>query len=337
MRPAARPRSLPGAPRGSPSRLVSIRAVIGTSAAAAPADGAQQQRAGADPAAEHDELGIENRAHRRDRGAQARGDMVDHRARDRRRPTPASSNTSCASRRRRRSRRAGDSERGDDPGGADLVLEAAVQAVARVERVADERQVADLAGGAVGATDELVVDDDAHPDARADPDEHQRRDAARQAEPLLADRREVDVVVDEHGQVEAVADHRERVEAALGRHVVGQRRDPAARADRPPRGSRSRVPADARGTAPARSITSLIISRICTPTARLPSLVVGRLRSQIGSPNRSAAATRTLVPPMSAPSTKPARLEHHVGDGLAAALARRACRRPRTRPACSSR
>ena len=53
-----------------------------------------------------------------------------------------------------------------DPGRSDLVFEPAVQSVAGIERVSDERQVADLAGGPVRAAHELVVDDDAHPDAR---------------------------------------------------------------------------------------------------------------------------------------------------------------------------
>ena len=70
--------------------------------------------------------------------------------------------------------------------------------------------------------DELIVDDDPHADARPDGDEDHRRNAPREAKPLLPDRSEVDVVVDEHGQVEAVADHLERIEAALRRHVVGQ-------------------------------------------------------------------------------------------------------------------
>ena len=67
--------------------------MIGTSAAADTADRAQQQRARADPSAEHDQLRVEDRADRRDRRAQPRGDVIDDRAR-RGVPAPASSNTS---------------------------------------------------------------------------------------------------------------------------------------------------------------------------------------------------------------------------------------------------
>ena len=97
-----------------------------------------------------------------------------------------------------------------------------------VERIPDERQVADLAGRAVGSADELVVDDEAHPDAGADGDEHHRGHAPGEAEPLLAHGGEVDVVVDEHGEIEAVADHLEWVESAFRSDVVGERGDATA-------------------------------------------------------------------------------------------------------------
>src|SRR2546426_720664 len=48
-------------------------------------------------------------------------------------------------------------ERGDDAGRADLVLQSPMQPVPGIERVPDERQIADLAGGAMRAADELVV------------------------------------------------------------------------------------------------------------------------------------------------------------------------------------
>ena len=75
-------------------------------------------------------------------------------------------------------RAAGLVERRDDPGCTDLVLQPSVQPVPGVERIADQRQIADLARGAVGAPDQLVADDDPHADARADRDEDHRRDAA---------------------------------------------------------------------------------------------------------------------------------------------------------------
>ena len=119
-------------------------------------------------------------------------------------------------------------EGGENPRCADLVLQSAVQPVPRVERIAGERQIADLPRRSVSPADELVVDDDPHPDARPDRDEHHRGDATRQAEPLLADRREIHVVLDEHRQIETVADHLERIESALRCNVVGQGGDPSA-------------------------------------------------------------------------------------------------------------
>ena len=75
---------------------------------------------------------------------------------------------------------------------------------------------------------QLVVDDDPHTHARADSDEHRRRNAPRETEPLLADGRQVDVVLDEHTQVEPVAHDLERIEPATGSYVVRKRRYPAA-------------------------------------------------------------------------------------------------------------
>src|SRR5436305_3095479 len=100
--------------------------------------------------------------------------------------------------------------------------------MAGVEGIADERQVPNLAGGSVRAANELVVDDDPHPDSGADGDEYHRLDAPGQTEPFLAHRGQIDVVLDEHGQVEPVADDLERIEPPLGGHVIGQRCHPAA-------------------------------------------------------------------------------------------------------------
>ncbi len=132
-------------------------------------------------------------------------------------------------------------EGGDDARRADLVLQPAVQAMARVERIADQRQIPDLARRAVRAAHQVVVDDHAHADAGADRDEDHRGDASGQPEPLLAHGGEVDVVLDQHRQVKAVTDHFEGVEAALGNDVVGEGGDaPAALIDDARRGDPER-------------------------------------------------------------------------------------------------
>src|SRR5205807_1680096 len=101
------------------------------------ADGPQEQRARADAATEHDELRIEDRAHRRDRGAQAGADMLDDRLG---RGAPGTGELEHVVN-RGELRVVGIAtlvEGGDDPGGADLILEPSVQAVARVEGIADQ-------------------------------------------------------------------------------------------------------------------------------------------------------------------------------------------------------
>ncbi len=156
------------------------------------------------------------------------------------------------------------------------------------------------------AADELVVDDDPHADARADRDEHHRRDAAGQAEPLLADRRQVDVVLDEHGQVEPVADHLERIEAALGHDVVGQRRDPAARLiDDPGRGDpeRQRPAVDGAGLIDhlADHLEDLHPDGAAAVLGRRPLEIADRLAEQVGRGDPQVAAADV------APTTNPAR------------------------------
>ena len=227
-------------------------------------------------------------------------------------------------------------ERGQDPRGRDLVLEPAVQAVARVERVADQRQVADLAGGAMRAAHQLVVDDHAHPDPGADPDVDDGRDSPGEPEPLLADRGEVDVVVDQHRQVEALADHLERVKAALRGDVVGQRRDPAADCGRSHPGAEIPSASGRPWEPPAWSITSLIISSTCTPDRAAavlggrPLQIADRLAEQVrgGDPHVGAADVSA--------EHEPGAVGHDVGDGLAAAGPGR-LPAARTSPACSSR
>ena len=154
-----------------------------------------------------------------------------------------------------------------------------------VERVARERQVADLAGGAVEAAEELVVDDDAHADAGADRDHDEGRDAAREPAPLLADGGHVDVVVDQHGHVEAVLERGQRVELAGRAHVPGRARSRArvSGSTTPGRGDAHRQQvAVAAGRARGRS--ARIAPVICSSTARGPS------REVSSSSSRSARA-----------------------------------------------
>ena len=124
LRAACRAKAI--APRSaawSPSRLVSMRAVSGTSAAAAPRTGLQQQRARADAAAEHDQLRVEDRAHGGDGRAQPGGDVLHHRpgvavpGAGRARTRPGRSRPRpCAQAPARRSRRARPPRRSRPPG-----------------------------------------------------------------------------------------------------------------------------------------------------------------------------------------------------------------------------
>ena len=172
---------------------------------------------------------------------------------------------------------------GEDALGADLVLEPAELAVVRVERVARERQVADLARGAVEAAEELVLDDDAHADAGADRDHDEGRDAAREAAPLLADGGHVDVVVDQHGDAEAVLERGQRVELA-GRADVPRQRGHAPRLgvdDARRRDAHRQQVAVAAGELAVDLADRAVI---CSSTARGPPREVSSSSSRSGAP-----------------------------------------------------
>ena len=102
------------------------------------------------------------------------------------------------------------------------------RARARVDvlRQPDEREV-DLAGRAVVSAMELAAQDEAGTHAGADREEEEVVDPARDALPVLAERREVDVVLERHGQPEPSPEvRRERV--TLETSDARRERDPAA-------------------------------------------------------------------------------------------------------------
>ena len=211
-------------------------------------------------------------------------------------------------------------EAGDDPGRTDLVLEPPVQPVSRVERVPDQRQVSDLAGGAVGAAHELVVDDDPHADSGANRDEHRRRDAPGQAEPLLADCREVHVVLDQYRQIEPVADCLERVESALGCDVVGQRRDSSAGLiDDPRRRDTERQRPTVHGAGFVDHLADHLEHLRADRAAAVPGgrllQVADRLAEQVGCGDADVASADVAADHESGPRVD------HVGNRLAPALA----------------
>src|SRR5689334_2229254 len=81
-----------------------------------------------------------------------------------------------------------------DTSGANLVLESALQAGFGLQRIATDRQIADLAGGAVLAANELAVDIESQPDAGTEGEEGHVGDVLRAAMPYFPEQREIDVV-----------------------------------------------------------------------------------------------------------------------------------------------
>src|SRR3954462_2320745 len=186
-------------------------------------------------------------------------------------------------------------------GAAEERLQAAVVAAgAGGPRVLDA-DVADVAGGAVRAAVHLALQHDAAPDARADLDEEEVVDAPRGAGVLLAERHDVDVVVDHDrctdGSGQGVPDG----EPVPARHDRGHHRGALARA----RGAGAPAPTPWPSNAPpsARSLSSR--SSACWSTTFGPwrtsdgSLTCDRSRS---SP--SVTATSIEVAPMSMPTKR---------------------------------
>jgi hypothetical protein len=191
------------------------------------ADRAKQRGVAADAAAEHDERRVDDGADRGDRHPDATRDSLDDgvgggvagfgELEGRAggvglRPVPVLL-----------------SHRGEDPGRADLVLEGAVEAVAPIERIVAGGQVADLARRPVSPPHELVIDRDPHADPGADGDEDERGDPLREPVPLLADGREIDVVLNQDREREALGDDRRGIEATGRTDVIGQGRHPPRR------------------------------------------------------------------------------------------------------------
>ena len=95
--------------------------------------------------------------------------------------------------------------------GGRLLLEPAAPAKTGIVRVARaDRHVADLAGGATGAAVELAGDHDAHADAGAHPEEDEVRNAGAGAVAELAQRGQVDVVLEADKRAELAADRAEQ-------------------------------------------------------------------------------------------------------------------------------
>src|SRR5436190_18582887 len=122
------------------------------------AHGAKKRGVAPDPAAQHHELRVDDRADGRNRHPDVAGDPVDDRVRGL--TARVGELEDLPGRSRRVTVPVLLSERGHDPSLADRVLERAVEAVAAVEGVAAARQVADLARRPVRTAHQLVVDRD---------------------------------------------------------------------------------------------------------------------------------------------------------------------------------
>src|SRR4029077_17731300 len=81
-----------------------------------------------------------------------------------------------------------------DTSGANLILEAALQAGLGSQRIAPDRQIADLTGGAVLAANELAVDIKSQSDAATEREEGHVGDVLRTAMPYFPEQREIDVI-----------------------------------------------------------------------------------------------------------------------------------------------
>ena len=91
-----------------------------------------------------------------------------------------------------------------------------------MSRPAPGRHEVELAGGAVAPAQQLAVEHQPGAEAGADREEGEVVDAARHAAPLLAERREVDVVVDPDRDAEALLELGAEGAALHPGHVVGE-------------------------------------------------------------------------------------------------------------------
>ena len=94
-----------------------------------------------------------------------------------------------------------------------------------------EWQERDLAGRAVGPAMELAVEDEAHPDPRADGDERERRDAAAVSVVALGDCGSIDVVLNRRLRAEEAPEVAQHRGALPSRQVRGQLQSVAAGLD----------------------------------------------------------------------------------------------------------
>ena len=170
---------------------------------------------------------------------------------------------------------------------------------------AGDPDVADVAGGAVGAAVDRAVDDDPAADPGADLDEEQVVDLA-PVGPVLAQRHDVDVVVDQHRDAVAVGEalgDRVAVPAGHDRRVA---RAPGRVLDRP-----GDADADPAHVAVARGRPRAAGRGSARRPSRAPPRDRARSRSRRSprrapSPPRLVTARRAWVAPRSAASTTPA-------------------------------
>src|SRR4029077_20918960 len=101
-----------------------------------------------------------------------------------------------------------------DTSRADLILEAALHPGLGLQRIATDRQIADLTGGAVLATRELAVDIEPQSDARTEREEGHVGDVLRAAVPYFPEQREIDVIFKDDGTAEFLTQQAHDVEMA---------------------------------------------------------------------------------------------------------------------------
>ena len=258
-----------------------------------------RSRVDADAAAEDDERDVGDG---RDRGDVERDParlLLHHRSarsrrrRARRRRSRARRTAAAASSSRRPRRRAARRARRSRDAHGSIVL------------VAPGRDEVDLAGRAVTAAVQLAAQHEAGAEAGADREEHEVLDAPRHAAPALADRGEVDVVLDASpaARVACAGPRPSRDPRGRGRWSRAsagrcrRRRRPGTPTTAPSiRSAGARSPPRARSRRPA--IASI------APSASAPSSSTS-CRARI-SPRRSQIAPRRKRAPRSRPSTSPA-------------------------------
>ena len=170
-----------------------------------------------------------------------------------------------------------------------------------------DRHVAELAGEAVRAVEELAAGDDRAADAGRDGQVDEVVDAARRAEGLLAERGDVRVAIEERRQARALAraPRRAGCRGTAGRGWAARRRRRSA--GRPGRATRSPMPGDARRPRPARRRRG----RASRPSTQQPrrrprdprSSGVGRSMRASRVPSGRTTAARIRVPPRSTAMT----------------------------------